>query len=296
MTLRLPRPLRIALTIVCAAAFLAGGTMAHAQEKVRSVQLPWKGTDDEIVVNLAMGSLRDSLIEWLTTERGVHAETALVSIGAIAGFAAQYAVQERIKNRDFPGADKGMPGEDLGRFLAERKLVVPMRANATGEIYYFGDLVNGYMVQEATTVDAPLYGLLGSAAMEVGVKGEEFPDVEAMFARAARTAGTPDYGMLRPPKSLDPHYSPRQALDLFWPRVKYIFERTDGQGVVEGAKGRNVKPEYWPLATALVARQFLLMAEDLIDPRVSFALIMESAIVMSKVDPAKVPQGTPEAK
>src|SRR5437588_12012254 len=46
--------------------------------------------------DLAIGSLRDSMVNWLTTERGVHAETLLASIGAVAGFAAQAGVSERI--------------------------------------------------------------------------------------------------------------------------------------------------------------------------------------------------------
>jgi hypothetical protein len=50
-----------------------------------------------------------------------------------------------------------------------------------------------------------------------------------------------------------------------------------------------VRPEYWPLITALVARQFVLMTKDTIDPRAGVALIMESAVVMSKVDPARIP-------
>ena len=110
-----------------------------------------------------------------------------------------------------------------------------------------------------------------------------------MFTRAAQTVGTPEYGILHPPKPLDPQYTPYQALKEFWPGVKFIFERTDGQGI-DGLKGRSVKPDYWPLVTALVARQFLLMAKDTIDPRIAVGLIMESAIFMSKIDPQTVPQ------
>src|SRR5215470_15017846 len=261
-----------------------GGSMAQAGRNVQNVRYPWSGTDDEIVVNLAIGSLRDSLMKWLTTERGVHAETLLVSIGAIAGFAAQCAVQERIKNRDVPGAHKGMPGEELGTLLRERGLAVQATAKS-GEVFFFGDLINGYLVQQAPTIDPPLFAILAAAAIEAGAKRTELPDVVPMFKRASQTIGTQEYGVLNPPRPLSPHYTPREALNEFWPRVKFIFERTDGQGVVEPTKGRNVKPEYWPLITALVARQFLIMAKDTIEPRLALALIMESAIVMSKVDP-----------
>lgn len=277
-----------------AAAWPTGDTVAHAASalQTQTVHYPWTGTDDEIVVNLAIGSLRDSMLKWLTTERGVHAETLLVSIGAIAGFAAQVAVQERIKNRDVPGATKGMPGPELAKLMGEKGLAVVATAKS-GEKYYFGDLVNGYIVKQHTTVDYPLYAILVPAAIEAGAKLNELPDVIPMFAHVSRTVGTPDFGILRLPKNLDPHFTPRQALDKFWPRVKSILEYTGGPGP---AKGRNVKPEYWPLATALVARQFLLFTKDTIDPRVSFAVLMESAIAMSKLIPETVAQTAAEQK
>ena len=273
-----------------AAAWPTGENVAHAQDQVRAVQLPWKGTDDEIVVNLAIGSLRDSMTQWLTSERGVHAETLLVSIGAIAGFAAQCAVNERIRKRDIPGASKDLPGPELGRLMHERGLAVQVTANS-GEHYYFGDLINGYMAWQKTTVDAPLFALLASAAFEAGVTPQDFTP---MFSRASKTIGTPEFGILHPPAPLSPQLTPRAALERFWPRVKFILERADGQGSVTPVVGRNVRPEYWPLVTALVARQFLQWSKDTIDPRVGLALIMESAIVMSKIDPKTVPQELPE--
>src|ERR1044072_6114715 len=117
MTLSFLQTMRVvALTFGCAfvSIFSTGADMAQAQvQKTQAIRYPWAGTDDEIIVNLAIGNLRDSMIKMLTSERGVHAETLLVSIGAVAGFAAQVAVDERIKNRDIPGATKDMSREEL---------------------------------------------------------------------------------------------------------------------------------------------------------------------------------------
>jgi hypothetical protein len=44
---------------------------------------------------------------------------------------------------------------------------------------------------------------------------------------------------------------------------------------------------------ALVARGFILKAKDTLDPRLACSFIMESAIMMSKVDPKTVPQTRP---
>ena len=297
MPVSLPRIIKAAVLAMLGAAALGwptGGDMAHAANASRTeaVQYPWEGTGDEIVVNLAIGSLRDSLMKWLTTERGVHAETLLVLIGAIAGFAAQTAALERMNKRDVPlpaGFDKTVPREAFNTYLRDAGLIL-IGSTKDGQHFYFGDLINGYLVQQKTTVDHSLFAILAAAAIEAGVKANQLPDMPELFRHVASSVGKPDYGILRPPRPLDPHYTPRAALDEFWPGVKFIFERTDGQGVVDGIRGESVKPEYWPLITALVARQFLLMAKDTIEPRIALALMMESAIVTSKVDPKTVPQ------
>jgi hypothetical protein len=50
---------------------------------------PWSSSaEDEVVANFAVGNLRESLKLWVTLEGRIHAETLLVTIGAIAGFAS----------------------------------------------------------------------------------------------------------------------------------------------------------------------------------------------------------------
>lgn len=272
-------------------------SQAAAACRTETVAYPWEGTDDEIAVNLAIGSLRDSLTQWLTTERGVHVETLLVSIGAIAGFAAQSAALARAKARDVPlpaGFAKGMPDDDYYTQLREAGLLLIAAAKDSGQHFYFGDLINGYLVQQSTTVNHSLFAILAAAAIETGVKPDDLPEMTEVVKHVSRTIGTPDFGVLQPQKGLSPHYTPREALERFWPDVKFIFERTDGQGSVPPAVGYNAKPEYWPLITSLVARQFLFLAKDLVDPRIALALMMESAIVTSKIDPKTVPKAIHE--
>jgi len=285
-----------ALALAAALGWPTGNDMAYANaSRTETVRYPWDGTGDEIAVNLAIGSLRDSLMKWLTTERGVHAETLLVSIGAIAGFAAQAAALERMNRRDVPlpaGFDKTVSREAFNTYLRDAGLML-IGSTKDGQTFYFGDLINGYLVQQKTTVGHSLYAILAAAAIEAGARPSELPDMAALFRHVASTVGKPEYGVLNPPKPLNPHYTPRAALNEFWPGVKFIFERTDGQGI-DGLKGHNVKPEYWPLITALVARQLLLLTRDTIEPRVGLALMMESAIVTSKLDPKTVPQQRPD--
>jgi hypothetical protein len=277
----------------CVIGWPTGDTVAHAAARMQSVTYPWSKTDDEIVVNLAIGSLRDSLMKWLTTERGVNVENLFASIGAIAGFAAQNAALARMDKRDVPlpvGADKTMSRADLSEHLREKGLLL-IAATKDGEHFYFGDLINGYLVEQATTVDYSLFSIVAGAALAAGLKTADLPDYKAMFAHVASTVGQPSFGELQlPAGGPRPGIGPRKAIELFWPHVKFIFERTDGQKAVTPAVGRNVKPEYWPLVSALVAGQLIAIAKDTIDPKRAVALIMESAIIASKIDPKTVPQ------
>lgn len=256
-----------------------GQSMAHAQgsDSPRSIKMPWTGTDDEFVANVATGSLRDLLKLWLTTERGIHAETLLVSIGAIAGFAAQQAARVRA------------PVSTIGTPITARDRIHEVKTKS-GETFYFGDPINGYIVPQGIT-DLNLWGLVAAAANSVGVKQSEFPELAPMFRRVAGSVGSPEFGTLTVDKRHQPQLSPRQALDLLWPRARFLLTRTDGPGP---GKGRSVPQEYWSIVASIAAQQLLILTKDTLDPRVGLALIMESAIAMSKIDPKTVPQTPPE--
>lgn len=266
--------------------------MANAQQAI--ADLPWKtSSDDEITTNFAIGSLRDSLMMWLRTERGVHAETLLVSIGALTGFAAQNAVWARLEKRDIPMPDaKTATPDALSGYLRDKGLLVAAKT-PSGETLYFGDLLNGYLVQGAgSKYSLALWSVIAAAAVDAGVKPSELPDPRAMFRQIAGTMGKPEFGVPTAAKEHQPQMTPREALTTFWPRAKFIFTRTDGPGP---AKGRSVPPEYWPLIGTLVAGQFMRSTKDTLDPRIGLGLLMESAIAMSKVDPKSVPQTPPPA-
>jgi hypothetical protein len=241
---------------------------------------PWE-PDGTILANLAIGSLRDSLLKWLTTERGIHAETLMVAIGALAGFAAQNAAFRSI----------GPPGTPMPKDA----IVV---AEAGGQRYYFGDRINGYLVHQTGESAHPLWGYVAAAALEAGLAQADLPDVNEMFAHVAKTVGTPAFGIPRVPEGIEPHLTPRQALEDFWPGAQVLLSNADDV-LLGGIKslplhGTSVAEDHWPLVVALVARQYILMAKDTLAPRTALSLVMESAIAMSKVDPKTIAQ-TPAA-
>jgi hypothetical protein len=291
--------IRLAMRMLFGAAagvvFPMAGAVPHAEEAglLGSVKLPWANTEDEVATNIAIGSLREWLLKALKTERGVHVETLLVSVGALAGFAAQSAVFVRLAKRDIPLPPDAatMSPEALNDYLLSSKLLA-IAAPQSGERYYMGDLINGYLVQEDQTRDHPLWAIVAAAAIETAMKAAELPDCDAIFARVASRIGTPEFDVLQVAEHR-PQMSPRLALDTLWPQAKLILARTDGPGP---AKGHSVRPEHWPLVMALVAGQFVTLTKGTLDLKIRLELLMESAIMMSKVDPKTVPQSVPEQK
>lgn len=257
------------------------------------VTFPWKGSpDDEITANLAIGSLRESLLMWLKTERGIHAETLLVAVGGLAGYSAQNAVWARLGKRDvpMPGAATATP-EALSDYLRVNGLLVVVTTKS-GETLYFGDLINGYLVpQAASKYPYTLWGMIAASAMANGLPQTDLPDTNLMFRHVSETVGGPEFGVPTVGKEHQPQLEARQLLNIFWPRARFIFTRTDGPGP---AKGHSVAPEYWPVICEEVANQLFRQTKDTLDPRIGLKLVMESAIAMSKVDPKSVPKELPE--
>jgi hypothetical protein len=250
--------------------------------KFEAPEYPWDGDEDaEIVANLTIGSLRDSLLKWLTSDRGVHAETLMVSIGALAGFAGQNAALRSLGPSGTP-VPKGAVGV----------------AEAGGERYSFGDRINGYLVRQTGEYPYPVWGYIAAAALQAGMAEKDMPDVSEMFGHTAKVIGTPAFGVPRAPAGIFPHLTVRKALEAFWPGTKELLSNADD--VLLPASPRSsplhstsVAEGHWPLVVALVARQFILMGKDTLGPQTSLCLIMESAIAASKIDPKTIPQGRP---
>jgi hypothetical protein len=236
-------------------------------------KLPW-GAGGDITTNQAIGSLRESLMMWLKDERGIHSETLLMVIGALAGFAGQCAAFERYfkKEEVFPG-----------------DAMVQLKTRS-GEIFYSGDLINSFLIPQRWS-EYPLWGFLQAAAIGASVTKADMPDPLEMFRYVASTLGSADAKVPRLPANHGLQLAPRQALEVFWPRARFIFTRTDGPG----CNGRNVPVKLWPVVTGVVANQLLENTKQALDIRVGMRIVMETAIVMSKVDPKTVPQ-TPAQK
>jgi hypothetical protein len=247
-------------------------------------QAPWS-PDQDAAANQSIAALRNFLLNSLKTERGVQAETLLVSAGALCGFAVIHAVFEaylkpgRIQIGDAQAASAG-------------KAIVQAKG-ADGQSYFFGDLINSFLVASPGPTSRPFFawGYLAGIAINAGVPAGELPDINEMFQRAASTVGGPEFGIPRMPPNLKPMLTPRQAVERLWPAVRTGLARTDWPG----ANGRAVDVEHWPIVCAIATQQLMGQVKGVMDMKVALRLVMESAIFMSKIDPRSVPQEMPKA-
>lgn len=233
--------------------------------------LPWQkdGATSAIPAANAAVCLREFLLASLTTENGVHAETLMVVVGALAGFSAQHAVWEAFVK----------PGKPIppGGFRDIRA--------GNGRVFYSGALVNGFLAPQ-TGAEHPVWALIAGAAVRAGAPRSELPSCEEIFNHVERTVGADDFGLLRAPEGHRPGATPLDALNVFWPQTKMILGRTD----FPGAAGACLPPEQWPALIGSVAQDYIALTKDVLDPRLSLSLIMEAAAPMSKINPDVVRQ------
>ena len=232
-----------------------------------NVTLPWVPVG-EIEANLAMGSLRDLLFAWLTT-----------------------AARRACRNADDGGrvacglrrAAGGVgPDPQSGTAGTEGRLRVA--TTASGERFYFGDLINGYLIPEGAR-DWTVWGFAAAAAVEAGLPEAELPDYADMFAHVTRTIGTKDFGVPRVQTTTCRTLPTAGAQDvLAASEVHPRADRRAGAGP-ERRRGRA-------LAGGHRARDAADHPDEQRRARsgLSLRLAMELAISMSKIDPETVPK------
>lgn len=239
--------------------------------------LPW-GIDSAFAANHAIDGLQAYLVRQIDGPRGVHIETLMTAVGALAGFSAQHAIRETVvKSGKLP--EHGGKDAKAGAFI--------VATTKSGETFYFGDLLNSYLVLHDTTYGPGRFTLFAFTAKAVeDAKRQPLgqPEIAAIFKHAGATAGAPEFGIPRLPERHKPKLLPREALNRFWPATMQILSRTSAAG----SKGESLSPQHWPAVIGIVAQRFIEQSKDVLDPAMSMRIIFEAAIPMSKVDPRTV--------
>jgi hypothetical protein len=233
---------------------------------------PWQ-PESFITGNLAIGNLRENLMKALKNQRGIHTETLLTTVGALAGFAAQNAALTQITSPD-PTAPR------LNIVIARGK---------GGEKYVFGNAVNVYLFPEPNSI-LPLFALVAGAVIQAGLTPDDVPNYKEMAKHVAAVVGGPEFGILRAPKDHQPQLQPRELLRKFWPLTRDVLRLPLPKGIPPDREPA-LKEIHWPIIVSLVAAQFISMTKGVLNPRISAALIMESAVITSKIDPETIEPG-----
>jgi hypothetical protein len=233
---------------------------------------PWQPDSPKTALR-AIGDLGVGLMAVLKSQRGIHTETLMTVVGALAGFAAQNAALTSIT--------AAVPS------INRRSLAV-VQPN-TGEIFLFGDAINAFLFQESGSV-LPLAALVGGAALSAGAKEDELPNIGEIAAHIASVVGTPEFGKLRVPPGVAPQLEPLAALLKFWPQTLNILARPPVKRLFRRQEA-PLQEIHWPIILGLVASQFIKMSKAALHPRASAALVMESAVITSKIDPQKIEPG-----
>jgi hypothetical protein len=189
---------------------------------------------------------------------GIHPETILTEIGALAGFAAQMSIRKGVIE------PQQLDPNDV--------LVEVVTRN--GEKYYFSDLLNWIVFENLTQAPYSIWAYV----FDVVPQQERtlLPDMADIVSHAARTIGSGRFGVPRLSAEHMPQRAPRVALDEDW---RLALREFDGSG-----RG----PSDWPYDLALAAQWQMLTSRDRLALPLAAKIVMEAAIPMSKVDPRTI--------
>jgi hypothetical protein len=185
----------------------------------------------------------------MKNEQGVHAESMLCVLGALAGYACQAEVRAIARAKNLPDA-----------------AVFQIIATTDGQHYYSGDLLN----QPLLNAQPSLWGMVGAAATQAGAA--TLPDPHALFRHAAASVGGDAFGIPRVPARHKAGDTPLGYLKQLWPVLFPLV--------------RHICPEpaLWPVVFGVAIQRAIDASKGAIDPAMAFTIVMESAIPMSKVD------------
>jgi hypothetical protein len=220
-----------------------------AEEAMRQVVENLKRSDPMRALQLGGKELSQRTIALLQNERGVHLESCLTVLAAVAGYSCQASVRE-----EFVKTGKM---QEAGAFVI---------AEATnGKRYFFGDLLNKPLAEDKYSI----WSLTAGAAEQIGCTKP--PEVEEIFKHVAETVGSDAFGVPRLQEENKPHDSPENYLRKYWPILFPVIPPYCS------------KPSQWPIVCGLAIQEIILVSKGVMDPANAVRVVMESAIPMSKI-------------
>ncbi|MBC3807268.1 hypothetical protein H8K52_07915 [Undibacterium seohonense] len=206
--------------------------------------------DPLFAVKKAGKEIASKLFMAMSTEKGIHLESLLSALGALAGYACQVSVREDFVVRQ-------------GR--AENDVFILVHSKQNSDTYYFGDLLNRPLAESRYSV----WSLSSGATQKLGL--QELIDLHDIFKHVTATLGTVDFGV---PRVADEHKAkeiPLNYVSFLWPQLFPL------------AQSFCPNPTDWPIIFGVAIQEILFASKDLIAPKLALTIVMESAVPMSKI-------------
>ena len=166
-------------------ALVGGSATAHANsqptgnpaEEALLRQIAGRSKTDPLIgAKIGSKEVTQRLLGGMKTDRGVHIESLLCALGALAGYSCQAALR----------------AQALARGLPEVALLTSVQTK-DGKTYFFGDHLNKPLAESQYSV----WGISAGGAQQAGCK--KLPDIAEIFKYTSTVVGTDAFGKLRIP-------------------------------------------------------------------------------------------------
>lgn len=238
---------------------IKGGTQPPAPEEAASDR--WEaallervremsGDDPLIGAKIGGKELAQRMMAAMRTERGIHLESLLGALGALAGYSCQASVRALARAQ----------GHD------ETAYFDATAHGVDGRVYYFGDALNKPLAGDMYSV----WRLAAGGAHTAGCA--DIPEPDDVFEHVAKTVGSPEFGLPRLPPEHPLHDTPLNYVEVVWPQIFPMIARFCPD------------PTHWPILLGLAVQDIIGQGRDVLDPCLALKIVMECAVPMSKVE------------
>ncbi|MEB3319283.1 MAG: hypothetical protein VKO39_14235 [Cyanobacteriota bacterium] len=206
---------------------------------------------DDPLVGAKVGSkvALEMLLDQLTTEQGVHAETLMALAGVLVGQSVQASLWAEAKQEGQPG------GSGLQRVRCH-----------DGSQVFVGDPINRKLMEGFVSP----WQVLSEAARQEGCGS--LPEAQQLLLEGVQRIGTPAFGHPQVPAS----HLPQVLAPSQWRTLWRLYEPLCAACCQE--------PADWPLLCGLLAARALRLVKPALVPDLALRLAMDAAI-----DAAKLP-------
>lgn len=187
-----------------------------------------------------------------------HYPSVFSCLGSLAGFGCQMAIRDGLIK--------------AGK-ITERQAFIIVDC-ADGRKFFIGDLLNRPLIEYPISVS----GIIKDGMKKAG--DENYPDITELIRLVAQSINGKNYGILNQPKKFQPDQKPMESLKSLWPDL-YAKIKTYSEG-----SSPQIDPKEMGWLFAMAAADLMpRAAEASFSIKAAGAIVMETAISMSKIEP-----------